>query len=105
MGQRAVAVVGPARTRPERRASAAKAIAADGLRTPPADQHREREAARERERGHVGHRGYAVTLSGLPWLPSMNGLHGFARTGPFVFHTTLNWPSPFTSPMNTGLVR
>ena len=35
-------------------------------------------------------RRYAVTLSALPWLPSMNGLHGFARIGPFVFHTTLN---------------
>src|SRR3954470_2451254 len=35
----------------------------------------------------------------------MNGLHGCAFTGPGVFHTTLNWPSAFTSPMNTGLCR
>jgi hypothetical protein len=26
-------------------------------------------------------------------------------TGPGVFQTTLNWPSAFTSPMNTGLCR
>src|SRR2546423_11015218 len=38
-------------------------------------------------------------------LPSMYGLHGFAFTGAGVFHTTLNWPSAFTSPMNTGLCR
>src|SRR6266850_2460721 len=36
-------------------------------------------------------------------LPGMNGLHGCAFTGPLVFHTTLNWPSAFTSPMNTAL--
>ena len=30
------------------------------------------------------------TLSGLPSLPAMNGLHGCARTVDFVFHTTLN---------------
>ncbi len=35
----------------------------------------------------------------------MNGLHGWALTGPLVFHTTLNWPSAFTSPMNTALCR
>src|SRR5574343_1799473 len=38
-------------------------------------------------------------------LPGMYGLHGAALTGPGVFHTTLNWPSAFTSPMNTGLCR
>src|SRR5437764_11389976 len=35
----------------------------------------------------------------------MNGLQGCALMGPGVFHTTLNWPSAFTSPMNTGLCR
>ena len=35
----------------------------------------------------------------------MYGLHGSALTGPGVFHTTLNWPSALTSPMNTGLCR
>ena len=43
--------------------------------------------------------------SGFLSLPSMYGLHGLARTGPGVFHTTLNWPSALTSPMNTGLCR
>ena len=38
-------------------------------------------------------------------LPSMKGLQGCALTGPLVFQTTLNWPSAFTSPMNTGLCR
>lgn len=38
-------------------------------------------------------------------LPSMNGLQGCALIGPLVFQTTLNWPSAFTSPMNTGLCR
>src|SRR5213075_2762918 len=38
-------------------------------------------------------------------LPVMNGLHGCALTGPLVFHTTLNWPSAFTSPMNTAFCR
>src|SRR5258705_13496470 len=38
-------------------------------------------------------------------LPGMNGLHGWALIGPLVFHTTLNWPSAFTSPMNTALCR
>src|SRR5207249_9633951 len=38
-------------------------------------------------------------------LPAMNGLHGWALTGPLVFHTTLNWPSAFTSPMYTGFCR
>ena len=49
--------------------------------------------------------GIDVTMSGLPWLPAMNGLHGCALTGPGVFHTTLNWPSALISPMNTGLCR
>src|SRR6188768_1828012 len=35
----------------------------------------------------------------------MYGLQGLALTGAGVFHTTLNWPSAFTSPMNTGLCR
>jgi hypothetical protein len=38
-------------------------------------------------------------------LPAMNGLQGCARTGPLVFHTTSNWPSARTSPMNTALCR
>ncbi len=38
-------------------------------------------------------------------FPAMYGLHGLARTGPGVFQTTLNCPSAFTSPMNTGLCR
>ena len=38
-------------------------------------------------------------------LPSMYGLYGLALTGAGVFQTTLNWPSAFTSPMNTGLCR
>jgi hypothetical protein len=41
----------------------------------------------------------------LPLFSGMNGLQGWAFTGPGVFHTTLNWPSAFTSPMNTGLCR
>src|SRR6185436_2875229 len=48
------------------------------------------------------------TISGSSFflsLPAMNGLHGCAFTGPGVFHTTLNWPSAFTSPMNTALCR
>ena len=43
--------------------------------------------------------------SGFLSLPGMYGLHGCALTGPFVFHTTLNWPLPWTSPMNTALCR
>src|SRR6187399_707862 len=35
----------------------------------------------------------------------MNGLHGLACTGPGVFHTTLNWPSALTSPINTDFHR
>src|SRR5512140_1010351 len=35
----------------------------------------------------------------------MNGLQGWALTGPGVFHTTLNWPSALTSPLNTDLCR
>ncbi len=38
-------------------------------------------------------------------LPSMKGDQGLAFTGPGVFQTMLNWPSAFTSPMNTGLCR
>src|SRR5690606_38749049 len=38
-------------------------------------------------------------------LPGMNGLQGLARTGPGVRQTTLNWPSSWISPMNTGLCR
>src|SRR5262249_3978497 len=53
----------------------------------------------------LGGAGLYMTLSGLPSLPEMNGLHGWARTGFAVFHTTLNWPSPLTSPIITGLSR
>ena len=35
----------------------------------------------------------------------MKGDQGLAFTGPGVFQTTLNWPSPLTSPMNTDLCR
>src|SRR4051812_1466020 len=35
----------------------------------------------------------------------MYGDHGLALIGPGVFHTTLNWPSAFTSPISTGLCR
>src|SRR5439155_21863156 len=38
-------------------------------------------------------------------LPGMYGLHGFVRTGPDVFQTTVNWPLACTSPMNTGLCK
>ena len=38
-------------------------------------------------------------------LPAMNGLHGWARTRPLVFHTTLNWPLAWISPMSTGFHR
>ena len=38
-------------------------------------------------------------------LPAMKGDQGWALTGPLVFHTTLNWPSAFTSPMNTARCR
>src|SRR5574337_687524 len=41
----------------------------------------------------------------LPSLPGMKGLHGWARIGSLVLHTTLNWPSALISPMNTGLCR
>ena len=43
--------------------------------------------------------------SGFFSLPAMNGLHGWARMGPLVRHTTLNCPSARTSPMSTGLCR
>src|SRR4029078_9532578 len=38
-------------------------------------------------------------------LPLFYWLHCLALTSAGVFHTTLNWPSAFTSPMNTGLCR
>src|SRR5260221_814650 len=38
-------------------------------------------------------------------LPALNGIQGCARIAPIVFHTTFNWPSDFTVPMNTGLCR
>ena len=44
-------------------------------------------------------------VSGFFSLPAMNGLHGWARMGPLVRHTTLNCPSARTSPMSTGLCR
>src|SRR5689334_21637355 len=36
--------------------------------------------------------------------PSSSLDHAAPGTSPSVFHTTSNWPSPRTSPMNTGLV-
>src|SRR2546423_4084196 len=36
--------------------------------------------------------------------PSSSFDHASPGTSPSVFHTTSNWPSPRTSPMNTGLV-
>src|SRR5450432_3464296 len=50
----------------------------------------------------------AYFFSGSSFLPlssGMYGLHGVALIGPAVFQTTLNWPSPCTSPMNTGFHR
>src|ERR1700674_1153474 len=41
----------------------------------------------------------------LPLSSGMYGLHGVALIGPAVFQTTLNWPLPCTSPMNTGFCR
>ena len=39
-------------------------------------------------------------------LPAMNGLQGLACTRPLgSFHTTLNWPLAWISPMNTGFQR
>jgi len=39
-------------------------------------------------------------------LPAMNGLHGLACTRPLgSFHTTLNCPLAWISPMNTGFHR
>src|SRR5215467_5639224 len=58
-------------------------------------------ATRERRRND----GIEVTTSGFFSLPAINGLHGCARTAVFVFHTTLNWPSPRISPIITGLCR
>src|SRR4051812_23461017 len=62
---------------------------------------------RRRRRGHSSLRHQVLLLpSGSSFflsLPSMKGDQGLAFTGPGVFQTTLNWPSDFTSPMNTGL--
>ena len=46
-----------------------------------------------------------TTAEGFFSLPGMYGLHGCARIGEGVFHTTLNCPSAFTSPIITGLCR